>query len=76
MHSDTKDTSITVTSSSEKIYYTLFFLCLLQDQQRVMGLWSAHALDLCTCVLLIFAHYYVGVCIVSLSMSSVSVFLW
>lgn len=38
-----KDTSITGTSSSEKIYYTLYSLCLLQDQQHVMALWTSHA---------------------------------
>lgn len=64
---DTKDTSITVLSNSENIYYTLYFLCLLKNQQRVMGSWFAHAwasqLSVCMFVLLILAKDCVGVCI-------------
>ena len=37
MRRDTEDTSITVMSSGEKIYYTLCFLCLLHHQTACDG---------------------------------------
>lgn len=58
MYGDTADASITVMSSSEAIYYTLYLLCLLQDQQHEMGSGSGRAQ---ACVVVIFALYCVGV---------------